>query len=437
MTIRQQTRREILKGTAALTATASVGAVIRHAAAQGGAGQSRQIDAVLRRAADAKEVPGVVAVAANDRGVIYEGAFGTRDLAQGPAMTLDTIFRLASMTKAVTSVAAMQLVEQGKLQLDQPIGNVLPELSAPQVLDGFDDAGAPRLRPAKRPITLRHLLTHTAGFGYEVWDPQLIRYVKASGTPSGTTGKLASLRLPLVFDPGERWEYGINLDWVGRTVEAVSGLPLEVYFRQHIFAPLGMSDTDYVISAAQRSRLVAVHQRKEDGSLEPSEPKDPPWREFWSGGGGLYSTGRDYLVFLQMLMHQGRFNGAQLLRPQTVALMGQNQIGDIRAGILKTANPERSNDVDFFPGMVCKWGLGYCKTPETGRILDSKLTFDPYIHDKAFWIRGLRAGYRCGRAGAYFRRSGGRNRPIRVRTGWESLYDTHIAVLTNCENTSI
>ena len=366
MTIIRQTRREILKATAALTATASVGGIIRRAAAQGGAAQLRQIDAVLRRAADTNEVPGVVAVAANDKSVIYEGAFGTRDLAKGPAMTVDTIFRLASMTKAVTSVAAMQLVEQGRLLLDQPIGGVLPELSAPQVLEGFDDAGAPRLRPAKQPITLRHLLTHTTGFGYEVWDPGLIRYVKASGTPSGTTGKLASLRLPLVFDPGERWEYGINIDWVGRAVEAVSGLPLEVYFRQHIFVPLGMSDTDYVISSAQRSRLVGVHRRKEDGSLEPIAPPDPPWREFWSGGGGLYSTGRDYLAFLQMLMHQGRFNGAQLLRPQTVALMGQNQIGDIRAGILKTAMPDRSNDVDFFPGMTCKWGLGYMITPQPG-----------------------------------------------------------------------
>src|SRR5215472_9928790 len=355
----QQTRREFLKTTVALSATTALGAFAGRAAAQGGGAQLRQIDAVLRRVTDAKEVPGVVAMAANDKGVIYEGAFGTRNLALGPAMSLDTIFRLASMTKAVTSVAAMQLVEQGKLQLDQPVGNILPELSAPQVLDGFDDSGAPRLRPAKRPITLRHLLTHTAGFGYEVWDPLLIRYVKASGTPSGTTGKLASLRLPLVFDPGERWEYGINLDWVGRTVEAVSGLPLEVYFRQHIFAPLGMSDTDYVISAAQRSRLVAVHQRKEDGSLEPTEPKDPPWREFWSGGGGLYSTGRDYLVFLQMLMHQGRFNGAQLLRPQTVALTGQNQIGDISAGLWKTTNPQLTNDLDLFSGIPCKWGLGY------------------------------------------------------------------------------
>ena len=364
MTRRQQTRREVLTATAAISATAALGGFAKRSFAQGT--QPRQIDAVLRRAVEAKEVPGVVAIAANDKGVIYEGAFGTRSLAQGAAMTPDTIFRIASMTKAATSVAAMQLVEQGKLQLDQPIGSVLPELSAPQVLEGFDDAGAPRLRLAKRPITLRHLLTHTAGFGYEFLNADLIRYVKVSGTPPGSTGKLASLRMPLVFDPGDRWEYGINLDWVGRAVEAVSGLPLEVYFRQRIFAPLGMIDTDYVVSSAQQSRLVSVHQRKENGSLEAIEPKDPPWREFWSGGGGLYSTGRDYLMFLQMLMHQGRFNGVQLLRPQTVAIMGQNQIGDIRAGVAKTAMPERSNDFDFFPGMACKWGLGYMLTPQSG-----------------------------------------------------------------------
>ena len=364
MTRSQQTRREFLNATAAISATAALGGFAKRSFAQGP--QPRQIDAVLRRAVEAKEVPGVVAIAANDKGVIYEGAFGTRSLAQGAAMTPDTIFRIASMTKAATSVAAMQLVEQGKLQLDQPIGSVLPELSAPQVLEGFDDAGAPRLRLAKRPITLRQLLTHTAGFGYEFLNADLIRYVKVSGTPSGSTGKLASLRMPLVFDPGERWEYGINLDWVGRAVEAVSGLPLEVYFRQRIFAPLGMIDTDYVVSSAQQSRLVSVHQRKENGSLEAIEPKDPPWREFWSGGGGLYSTGRDYLMFLQMLMHQGRFNGVQLLRPQTVVIMGQNQIGDIRAGVAKTAMPERSNDFDFFPGMACKWGLGYMLTPQSG-----------------------------------------------------------------------
>src|SRR5262245_4203822 len=166
MEIRRPTRRQVLGTAAALAAAASAGTTLTRAFAQGAAAgqQQAQIDAVLRRAVEAKEVPGVVATAATDKAILYEGAFGTRDLARGPEMTADTIFRLASMTKAVTSVAAMQLVEQGKLQLDQPIGNVLPELAASQVLEGFDDAGAPRLRPAKRPITLRHLLTHTAGF---------------------------------------------------------------------------------------------------------------------------------------------------------------------------------------------------------------------------------------------------------------------------------
>ena len=368
MTIKQQySRRDILKASAALTAAASVGGVVSGAFGQDRTGTpAAQIDNVLRRAAEAREMPGVVAMAATDKGILYEGAFGTRDLGKGPEMTLDTIFRLASMTKAVTSVAAMQLVEAGKLQLDQPIGNVLPELAAPQVLEGFDDAGAPRLRPAKRPITLRHLLTHTAGFGYEVWDPDLVRYVKVSGTPSTSTAKLASLHLPLVFDPGERWEYGINLDWAGRAVEAVSGQPLAVYFREHIFTPLGMTDTDYATSSAQQPRLVSVHQRKPDGSLGAITLPDAPWREFWSGGGGLNSTARDYMTFLQMLLHQGQLNGVRLLRPETVALMGQNQIGEINAGIMKTANPQRSNDVDFFPGIPCKWGLGYMINTQPG-----------------------------------------------------------------------
>jgi CubicO group peptidase (beta-lactamase class C family) len=225
-------------------------------------------------------------------------------------MTLDTVFRLASMTKAVTSVAAMQLVEQGKLQLEQPIGNVLPELAAPQVLEGFDDAGAPRLRPAKRPITLRHLLTHTAGFGYEQWDADLVRYVKGSGVPSTATAKLASLRLPLVFDPGERWEYGINIDWAGRAVEAVSGV---VYFREHIFAPLG---NGYCLrtGSAQQVRLVGA-QRKPNGSPMTKRPA--------RAAAAAHSTGATIWRFADAAATVA--STLQLLRPET-ALMGQNQM---------------------------------------------------------------------------------------------------------------
>jgi CubicO group peptidase (beta-lactamase class C family) len=323
------------------------------------------IDAALSRAVEAKEVPGIVALAATDTGILYEGAFGVRDVVDGPAMTRDSVFRIASMTKAVTSVAALQLVEQGKLQLEEPIGNVLPDLAAPHVLEGFDSSGAPRLHPAKRPITLRHLLTHTAGFGYEFWDPDLIRYVSVTGMPSLLTGQLAALQLPLVFDPGERWEYGINIDWVGRAVEAAAGQPLDTYFGAHIFAPLGMTDTGFVPSADQASRLVRVHRRGADGSLEPIM-MEISHREFFSGGGGLLSTGRDYLAFLQMLLHQGRFNGAQLLRPETVSQIRQNQIGNLQLGVMKTAMPELSNDVDLFPGVRCGHGLASVVNAQQG-----------------------------------------------------------------------
>ena len=228
-----------------------------------------QVDAALRRAVDAKGVPGVVAMAATDGGIVYEGAFGLRDLAVGPEMTPDTVFRIASMTKAVTSLAAMQLVEQHKLELDGPIGAVLPELGSPQVLEGFDGAGAPRLRPAKRPVTLRHLLTHTAGFGYEFFSSEVMRYAEKTGALSIFSGKLAALNMPLLFDPGERWMYGINTDWVGRAVEAVSGTPLDVYFQERIFVPLNMTDTGFSLTADQQGRLAAVHERQSDGGLKP------------------------------------------------------------------------------------------------------------------------------------------------------------------------
>ena len=363
-----QSRRDLLKTLAvAAVASSGAGSAARRAAAQGGPMPSRaRVDGVLRQAMDAKEVPGVVAMAATDKGLFYEGAFGTRDLGKGPAMTLDTVFRIASMTKAVTCVAAMQLVEQGKLKVDEPVPGIDPALGSPQVIEGFDTAGVPKLRPAKRPITLRHLMTHTAGFSYELWDADMVRYVKASGMPAMGTGKVAALRMPLVFDPGEKWEYGINIDWVGRIVESLSGQPIDAYFREKIFAPLGMKDSGFVISPEQRARQASVHQRQADGGLVPQPLETPSTPEFYSGGGGLYSTGRDYLVFLQMLLHGGGFNGARLLRPETIALMDRNHTGDIPAGVLKTQNPARSNDVDFFPGAQVRWGLGHMLNMQPG-----------------------------------------------------------------------
>jgi len=367
MTPTSPSRRDLLKGAAAITAATAVGGITaRRAHAQTAPASRARIDSVLKQAVDAKEVPGVVAMVATDKGLFYENAFGVRELGKGPDMTLDSVFRIASMTKAITSVAAMQLVEQGKLKLEEPVPNIDPALGSPQVLEGFDASGTPKLRPAKRPITLRHLLTHTAGFCYEQWDANMVRYVKASGMPSTATGKVAALRMPLVFEPGDKWEYSISIDWAGRLVESVSGQTLDAYFRDKIFAPLGMKDSGYITSDEQRSRQARVHQRQADGSLAPQPLETPFTPEFWSGGGPLYSTGRDYLTFLQALLHGGSHNGARILKPETVALMGKNHTGDIPAGIMKTTNPARSNDVDLFPGAPIRWGLGYMLNMEPG-----------------------------------------------------------------------
>ena len=367
MTPTPHSRRDVLKGAVAIAAAASVGTTsARRATAQGSA--KAQIDGILRQAVDAKEVPGVVAMAATDKGVLYEGAFGLRALDQSTPMTLDTVFRIASMTKAITSVAAMQLVEQGKLKVEEPVPNIYPGLGSPQVLEGFDAAGAPKLRPAKRPITLRHLLTHTAGFSYDIWDANTGRYIKAAGLPARPTGKLASIRTPLSFDPGDQWEYGVNTDWAGRLVEVLSGQSLDVYFRDKIFAPLGMKDSGYVVSAEQRSRQARVHARQADGVLTPQPWESAPVAnpEFWSGGGPLYATARDYLTFLQMLLNGGSGNGVRLLKSETVAEMNKNHTGNIPAGIMKTQNPGLSNDVDLFPGAQIRWGLGYMLNMQPG-----------------------------------------------------------------------
>jgi methyl acetate hydrolase len=327
-----------------------------------------QIDQVLRQKSDAREIPGVVAVAATGNEVVYQNAFGKRDLSKDDAMTEDSVFWIASMTKAVTAAAGMQLVEQGKLSLEEPIGKVLPDLAAPQVLEGFDAAGAPKLRPAKNPITLRHLMTHTAGFCYDMWNGDMVKYLEASGTPGITSCKHDALRTPIMSDPGTRWEYGTNIDFVGKAVEAVSGKRLDAYLRENMFAPLGMTDTGFKIGDAQRTRLVGMHTRGEDGSLAPIPfelEQDP---EFHMGGGGLYGTAADYIRFTQMILNKGSGNGNQVLKPETVALMAQNHIGDLNMTKLSSAVAFATNDVDLYPDMAKKWGLSFlintAKTPE-------------------------------------------------------------------------
>jgi CubicO group peptidase (beta-lactamase class C family) len=320
-----------------------------------------QADKVLKDGVSKGDVPGVTAAATDTKGATYEGGFGKRVLGEEADMTPDTVVWIASMTKAITGAAAMQLVERGKLALDAPAKSVVPALGEVGVLDGFDAAGKPKTRKPKRDITLRHLLTHTAGFGYDIWNPEIGRFMEAMGVPGVISCQNKALTTPLLFDPGERWQYGINIDWAGKMVEAASGKKLGQYMRDNILGPLGMDSTGFSITDSMRKRLARIHHRGADGALTPDHdlelPREP---EFEMGGGGLYSTVGDYLRFVRMMLNQGKSDrGEAVLKPETVNLMSKNAMGDTKVCLLKTAAPPLSNDAEFFPGMDKQWGLSF------------------------------------------------------------------------------
>jgi methyl acetate hydrolase len=350
-----------------------------------------RIDGLLGAAVERGDVPGVVAVVVDRKGVLYEGAFGKRNLTTGEPMTPDTVCWIASMTKAITGACTMQLVEQGKLDLDAPAEQWVPMLKEAQVLEGWDDEGKPKLRPPTRPITLRQLLTHTAGFSYEFWNADILRYQEVMGVPNIASGKIAALKTPLLFDPGERWEYGISIDFAGLAVEAVSGKKLSAYMQDHLLSPLGMNDTAFKIRPDMRARLATIHARGEDGALAPIEfelPQDP---EFDLGGGGLYGTAGDYARFVRMVLNRGELDGVRVLDAETVDLMCQNAIGDLRVTPMKTVMPQFSNDAEFFPGLPKGWGVTWQVNLEpapTGRSAGSLQWAG--IANSYFWIDPVR-----------------------------------------------
>jgi CubicO group peptidase (beta-lactamase class C family) len=354
--------------------------------AKGSGVSGRRIDEVLRNAVEEKRLPGVVAMVAQGDAVVYQGAFGKQYAAKAVPMATDSIFRIASMTKAVTSVAVMQLVERGRVKLDEPAGTYLPELSRVEVLEDFDANGAAKLRPPKTPVTVRELLTHTSGFGYEFFDEKLSRYVAAGGAPSSRTGDGGFLKAPLLFDPGTKWEYGISTDWLGKLVEKISGQLLEEYFRQNIFAPLGMEDSFFNVPADKQARVVTVHQRKDDETLVENPPQVFKPAKFFSGGGGLYSTAGDYLKFTRMLLGGGKLGKTRILHEDTVGLMGRNQIGDLQLTEIKSLAPQfvRSH---LIPGSLDKFGLGFAintQPVEGGRAGGSMAWAG--VYNTFFWI---------------------------------------------------
>ena len=371
-------RRTLMAVTMGLAVGLSAGEALAQDASAGSA-----IDASLRAAVERKDVPGVVALVVDKQRVLYQGAFGVADVSTGRPLTADALFRIASMTKAVTSLALMQLVEQGKIGLDDPGEKYLPELANLKVIESFNAAtGDYKLRPVAKPPTVRHFLTHTSGLAYPFTSATWRDFKPRAGETFPFGG-------PLLFDPGERWHYSTSTDVVGKLVEKVSGQKLEAYFREHIFNPLKMPDTSYNVPQEKGPRLVAQQQRagdKMDGAVILQSPQLGLTIAEPIGGGGLASTANDYGRFVRMILNGGELDGARVLKAETVALMSQNAMGNVRVPALKTALP-RSADFTFIADGRDQWGLGFLITADQvpGKRSPGSLSWGG-INNTYFWI---------------------------------------------------
>ncbi|OCK55262.1 serine hydrolase domain-containing protein [Bradyrhizobium sp. LMTR 3] len=315
-------------------------------------------------------VPGVVGMVTDRHRNIYQGAAGKRRLDQAADMTTDSVFAIFSTTKAITGTAILQLVEQGELDLDAPAKTYAPDIGKLQVIEGFDAKGEPRLRPPKRDVTTRMLMVHTAGFGYDFFSQTYNRLAQEKGQPSVITSSKASLMTPLLFDPGDKWEYGTNLDWCGQIVEAITGKRLGEVFKARIFEPLGMNNTAFELTEAMRGKLAGMHARGADGSLTPMDFELPANPEVHMGGHGLYATVGDYMRFIRMWLNDGAGENGRVLRPETVRMAAQNHLGDKKVTALPGVIPSLSNDAEFFPGQSKSWALTFMINDEqapTGR----------------------------------------------------------------------
>ncbi len=318
-----------------------------------------ELDKILAAGIEQGAAPGAVAIVVDRDGVVWEGAAGERTTGSGTEMTRDTVGAIFSMTKAITGTAAMQLVEQGKLDLDAPAGDVIPWLGEVKVLDGFGSDGKPLMRTPRSPVTLRNLLTHTSGFTYELWNSNEAKWKELTGAQSLFSLENKALEIPLAFDPGTRWEYGIGIDWAGKMVEAVSGKTLGEYFADHVTGPLGMHDTAFVHTPSMLERAAGIHARTPEGDLPAIELPVVENPEFEMGGGGLHGTMSDYGRFIRMILNDGELDGTRILSADTVATMCQNHIGDLRVKELTTIAPAFSNNAEFFPGEPKSWGLTF------------------------------------------------------------------------------
>jgi methyl acetate hydrolase len=314
------------------------------------------IDKVLQEAVDSGGVPHVAAIAADRDGVIYQGAAGPRDVSQGDPVTTDTLFRIMSMTKMPCTVAALQQVEQGNLDLDAPVASYCPEFAELQVLTGFD-GDTPVLRPPARQATVRNLVTHTSGLGYWFWSEDLVKWESVTGVPNVVAGSAASFTAPLLADPGDAYIYGINTDWLGKVVEAVTGTGLDVAIKQGITGPLGMDQTTFLMNDEQRPNSTPVHAKGEDGAWTSIGEVLNQAPDYWAGGHGLYGPPSDYIKFERALLRGGELDGTRILRQSTVDEAFSNQIGDLDfPSEIPSADPASTCELNLGPGF--KWGYG-------------------------------------------------------------------------------
>ncbi|VVM08212.1 serine hydrolase domain-containing protein [Methylacidimicrobium tartarophylax] len=319
-----------------------------------------ELDPILERTVTASPgVPGVVAMVTDRRGNLYEGAAGKRRLDREAEMTADTVFALYSTTKAYTATAALQLVEEGLLDLDAPAKQYAPEIGNLPLIEGFDPRGEPILRPPKREITTRMLLTHTAGFGYEFFHPTYFRLHRTRGQPSSSSGCKASLLTPLLFEPGERWEYGTGMDWCGQVIEGVVGRRLGEVFAERLFAPLGIESTAFELTGPMRARLAVLHQRQPDGSLRATDFELPANPEVHMGGHGLYGTVGDFMKLIRLWLNEGMGERRRLLRPETIRMAAENQLGARKVGTFPGVASRHPRLAEFLPGPSKSWGLSF------------------------------------------------------------------------------
>lgn len=314
------------------------------------------IDKVLTDAVAAGAVPHVAAIAADADGVFYEGAAGPRAAGEPDQVSTSTHFRIMSMTKIVATAAALQQMERGELDFGAPVEEFLPEFADLEVLEGFD-GDTPKLRKPASRATVKQLVTHTAGLSYWFWNADIMKYEQVTGLPNVVPGDMAAFKAPLVADPGTRFEYGINTDWLGRVVEAVAGTTLDVVIKENITGPLGMGDTMFDLVDDRKGNKTPVHVKGEDGTWGSAGdvlPDDPQW---WAAGHGLHSTPRDYIRFERALLRGGELDGTRILRQDTVDAAFSDQLdGAPFPTEIATVDPPITDTLRLGPGWT--WGYG-------------------------------------------------------------------------------